>query len=110
LSLLFDSLDINNVMLVFSLALLEKKILLVSSQYSLLTYAAEAIRSLLYPFEWQHVYVPILPDCLIEFVASPTPFIMGVHSSYFRVSDLLRYATDVCTHDKSHSSSNYFTR
>ena len=40
---------------------------------------AEGITSLLFPFTWQHVYVPILPASLLHFLDAPVPFIMGLH-------------------------------
>jgi hypothetical protein len=55
----------------------------------------ESIRSLLYPFEWQHVFVPVLPACLTEFVGSPTPFIMGIHKSYYKPDEIAPYSTEV---------------
>ena len=53
--------------------------LLFSSHLSVLTTVAETLLTLLYPFKWEHVYVPVLPLQLLEFVNAPTPFIMGVH-------------------------------
>lgn len=42
---------------------------------------AECIISLLNPFKWQHVYVPILPSKLgLHYLDAPTPFIMGINS------------------------------
>lgn len=32
-------------------------------------------------YSYSHVYIPILPASLIEVLSTPTPFIMGVHSS-----------------------------
>ena len=58
---------------------LEYKVLLFSSHLSVLTTVAETLITLLYPFKWEHVYVPVLPLQLLEFVNAPTPFIMGVH-------------------------------
>ena len=40
---------------------------------------AEGITALVFPFQWQHVYVPILPASLMHFLDAPVPFIMGVH-------------------------------
>ena len=40
---------------------------------------AEGITALLFPFQWQHTYVPILPASLLHFLDAPVPFIMGVH-------------------------------
>ena len=40
---------------------------------------AESITGLVFPFAWQHVYVPILPASLLHFLDAPVPFIMGLH-------------------------------
>jgi len=40
---------------------------------------AESMLTLTFPFCWDHVYIPVLPLQLLEFVNAPTPFIMGVH-------------------------------
>lgn len=39
---------------------------------------AEGITSLLFPFTWPHVYVPILPATLHHFLDAPVPFVMGM--------------------------------
>ena len=83
LKLLFNCLSIGNVFKLFAACLLEQKILFVSCRYSLLTSIIELITSLIFPIIWQHTYVPILPELLIEFTHSPLPFIMGVHKNYF---------------------------
>lgn len=61
----FECLSPENVLLVFALALTERQIVFVSSQYSLLTSCAEAVTSLLYPLSWTHAYIPILPRELL---------------------------------------------
>ncbi len=47
-----------------------------------LTVCAETITYLIYPFFWQHIYIPILPRQLIDYVCAPMPFVMGVETSY----------------------------
>jgi len=37
--------------------------------------------ALLYPFEWQHTYITVLPSMLLDVVDAPTPYIVGVLSS-----------------------------
>lgn len=37
--------------------------------------------ALLYPFEWQHTFVTVLPTSLIDIVEAPTPYIVGILSS-----------------------------
>lgn len=46
-----------------------------------LTEACRALTALMYPFRYTHVYIPLLPAPLVEVLSTPTPFIMGVHSS-----------------------------
>ena len=36
----------------------------------------------MHPFIWHHIYIPILPHYLLEFVQAPTPFVMGVPAEY----------------------------
>ena len=33
-----------------------------------------------YPLEWSNVYVPIVPTALVDYLDSPTPFIMGLNA------------------------------
>lgn len=60
-NILFECLDLNNVLFVWYALTLENKVLLVSSQSSLLTLCAEILSALLFPMEWSHLYIPILP-------------------------------------------------
>jgi hypothetical protein len=38
----------------------------------------ESLLCLMYPFQWAHVYVPILPPMLENFLDAPVPYIMGL--------------------------------
>ncbi|XP_071955924.1 myotubularin-related protein 13-like [Antedon mediterranea] len=80
-ALLFQQLGIQNVITLFSLVLTDNKVLFHSSSYTRLTDACSAIHSLLYPFKYCYVYIPLLPEPLKEVLNTPTPFIMGIHSS-----------------------------
>ncbi|XP_072033934.1 uncharacterized protein [Amphiura filiformis] len=77
---LFDSLDVAHVIQVFASLLLERRVVMCSSKLSKLSSCSQAIAALLYPFAWQHVYVPVLPEKLIDMCCSPTPYIMGMLS------------------------------
>lgn len=63
-------------------ALLERPILLVAESASVLAPVAEALLALMRPFEWSHVYVPVLPRPLLELLDAPQPFLLGVLSSW----------------------------
>ncbi|ETK92547.1 hypothetical protein F441_04221 [Phytophthora nicotianae CJ01A1] len=75
--LLFDTLDVSTVLLVFTAALLENRILLVSSYLSVLMKVGESLRALMHPLSWPHVYLPVLPRRLLQYLECPTPFIFG---------------------------------
>lgn len=49
-----------------------------SSQYSLLFVSIQSFITLIYPFWWDHIYIPIMGAKLKDFVHAPTPFLMGV--------------------------------
>lgn len=72
---------IRNVLVLFCAIMTEHKILFHSKSYSRLTEACRALTALMYPFRYSHVYIPLLPAALVEVLSTPTPFIMGVHSS-----------------------------
>lgn len=79
---LFSTLGVDNVILLFTSVLLENQVLLFSGDYHKLMLVAECITMLLFPFTWQHVYVPILPTSLHHFLDAPVPYIMGLrHTS-----------------------------
>ncbi|KAJ8983459.1 hypothetical protein NQ317_013334 [Molorchus minor] len=80
-NLLFHQLGIRNVLVLFCAIMTEQRILFHSKSYNRLTEACRALTALMYPFRYTHVYIPLLPAPLIEVLSTPTPFIMGVHSS-----------------------------
>ncbi|RUS72247.1 hypothetical protein EGW08_019988 [Elysia chlorotica] len=67
---------------VFSSMLMERRIILCSSNLSILTQTVHALSALLYPFHWQHVYVPLLPLEMLDVVCAPMPYILGVLSAF----------------------------
>jgi len=80
-SVLFSTLSCRKIIQLFSSMLMERRIILCAHSLSLLTGCAHALQALLYPFEWQHVFIPVLPTSLIDFVCSPLPYMMGIHPS-----------------------------
>ncbi|XP_056131677.1 DENN domain-containing protein 5B isoform X2 [Lampris incognitus] len=76
----FSLLGVENLVQLFTCTLLEMQILLYSQDYQRLMTVAEGITTLLFPFQWQHVYVPILPASLLHFLDAPVPYLMGLQS------------------------------
>lgn len=77
-SILFECLDIPNILSLWKALVLERKILLVSSQHSILTVCAEILCSLLFPMQWSHLYVPLLPRMFSPMLDAPVPFLCGI--------------------------------
>ncbi|XP_028177390.1 DENN domain-containing protein 5B isoform X4 [Ostrinia furnacalis] len=80
LRVMFQTLGVECVVQLFTCVLLEHQVLLRSSDYNKLMLVAECAVSLLLPFSWAHVYVPILPAPLYHFLDAPVPFVMGLHA------------------------------
>ena len=75
-------LDHKNLITVFVGLTLERKFLFTSKNSNLLYHCTHALLSLLYPFEWQTGYVPVVPPNLLELTQALTPIILGVSSNY----------------------------
>eukprot|EP00986_Skeletonema_menzelii_P008652 scaffold3743_cov155-Skeletonema_menzelii.AAC.7 len=80
---LFECLDIGNVLFVWYTLACERKILLVSSQLSLLTICAEILCSMLFPMRWSHLYIPVLPRFLTPMLDAPMPYLCGISRDIF---------------------------
>lgn len=72
--ILFDCLDVENILHLWYCLTMERKVLLVSSQHSILTVCSEILCSLLYPMKWSHLYVPLLPKFLCPILDAPGTF------------------------------------
>lgn len=70
-------LDDDIVLLLLRALLLERNVLLLSSSLSSLCLVAEAMLGLLYPFAWQHLYIPMLPHALTELLHAPVTYFIG---------------------------------
>ena len=60
--------------------LLERRILVMSSQMSALTIVLESITKLMYPFEWHHVYVLSHLVYSSFLLLTSCPFVMSLSS------------------------------
>uniref|UniRef100_A0AAV2IQ48 UDENN domain-containing protein n=1 Tax=Knipowitschia caucasica TaxID=637954 RepID=A0AAV2IQ48_KNICA len=88
---------------VFSCLLLEHQVLLYSQDPQLLVVVGEVMCSLLFPFQWQHVYVPLLPAALSHFLDAPVPYLMGLQGQDRSQLDLPQEA-NLCFVDLDNSS------
>uniref|UniRef100_A0A1Y1MV99 UDENN domain-containing protein n=1 Tax=Photinus pyralis TaxID=7054 RepID=A0A1Y1MV99_PHOPY len=87
---MFLWLGVDIVVQLFTCLLLENQVLLKSADCQRLMIVAEGITTLLFPFTWPHVYVPILPASLEHFLDAPVPFVMGLYAT----SDNIKMASE----------------
>lgn len=80
---LFECLDIGNILFAWYTLACERKVLLVSGQLSLLTVCAEILSSLLFPMRWSHLYIPVLPRSLSPMLDAPMPYLCGISRENF---------------------------
>jgi hypothetical protein len=78
-----ECLSPSRLVLVFHLLLVEAPVILVSSQLSLLTAAAETLTALLFPFAYPHPYIPVLPAACAELIQMPTAFLVGLEAGLY---------------------------
>ncbi|PKU42429.1 denn domain-containing protein 2c [Limosa lapponica baueri] len=77
---LFRCLSVSHTIRVFASLLLERRVIFVADNLSTLSKCGHAAVATLYPFTWQHTYIPVLPTSMIDIVCSPTPFLIGILS------------------------------
>ncbi|VEU44558.1 unnamed protein product [Pseudo-nitzschia multistriata] len=99
---LFDCLDIDNILHLWYCLTMERKVLLLSSQQSILTVCSEILCSLLYPMKWSHLYVPLLPKFLCPILDAPVPYLCGVtRDDWFSVQKFVCDETIVVDLDRN---------
>jgi DENN (AEX-3) domain/dDENN domain len=78
---LFECLDVENIILVWRCLVLERQVLLTSTQLSILTTCSEIFLSLLFPMRWSHAYIPVVPCFMIPILSAPMPFLCGINKA-----------------------------
>lgn len=81
IQLCHSKLDSDTLLSIFASLLHERRILFYSTSLTFLTAVIHGMNQLLYPLHWQHIFIPVLPEDLIDYVCAPMPFICGVPQS-----------------------------
>ncbi|KAL0102788.1 hypothetical protein PUN28_018228 [Cardiocondyla obscurior] len=74
----YSAIDSHNMMMIFASMLYERRIIFISKRLSRLSACVQACNALIYPMIWQHIYIPVLPLSLIDYLLAPMPFLIGV--------------------------------
>ena len=88
---LFAALPTDQILFLLGCAMLELKIVFVSSNAGQLSASILALLSLLSPLLWPHPLIPLMPEALHTYCDAPFPVIVGVQTMPPNVADALRY-------------------
>ncbi|XP_078324597.1 uncharacterized protein LOC111125891 isoform X6 [Crassostrea virginica] len=77
----YNAVDTEKMMMIFASMLNERRIVITSKRLNRLTACVHASASLLYPMHWQHLFIPVLPAFLIDYLSAPMPYLIGAHKS-----------------------------
>ncbi|XP_051914236.1 DENN domain-containing protein 2D-like isoform X1 [Hippocampus zosterae] len=102
---LFRCLTDDEVLLVFAAAVLERRIIFIADELGTLSQVIHAVAALLYPFTWQHTFISIVPEILIDVVMAPTPYLLGVQK---HLLDLVTDQSDLLIVDLSENKKETF--
>ncbi|KAL0923386.1 hypothetical protein M5K25_007440 [Dendrobium thyrsiflorum] len=78
------ALSLESVLALVTAALLEKQVVVRCPNLGILSAIVFSIIPLIRPFEWQSLFLPVLPRKMIDFLDAPVPFIVGIQ---FKPSD-----------------------
>ncbi|XP_058499557.1 DENN domain-containing protein 2D-like isoform X3 [Solea solea] len=102
---LFGCLTDEEVLVVFAAAVLERRIIFIADELGTLSQVIHAVTALLYPFTWQHTFISIVPEILMDVVMAPTPYLLGVQK---RLLDLVIDQSDMLMVDLSEDKKDTF--
>jgi hypothetical protein len=77
------SLSPDNIVKAMNYIILERHVLFISNNIETLTPVIEALLALMYPFEYQLMYLPVVPYKLIDVLQTSCPYLLGLHRSLF---------------------------
>jgi hypothetical protein len=75
---ILETLGVESFLCLLSAVMCERRVLVIADSVDKLSSFILAIASMIHPFAWQHVFIPLLPSKLLDYVAAPMPYIIGV--------------------------------
>jgi len=74
----YNAVGVNNMITIFASMLYERRIIVTSKKLSVLSACVQAANLIIYPMSWQHIFIPVLPVQLMDYLCAPMPFLIGV--------------------------------
>ena len=80
----YNAVETNLMIAVFASMLHERRIIITCTRLSALSACVQAANTLIYPMFWQHIFIPVLPAHLMDYLSAPMPFLIGVPQPLFQ--------------------------
>ncbi|EPB66501.1 DENN domain protein [Ancylostoma ceylanicum] len=74
----YNAISSRQMLAIYASLLKERRIIFTGRKLSQLSSCILAASTLLYPMSWQSVFIPVLPESLLDMVMAPMPFLIGV--------------------------------
>lgn len=74
----YNAVSAANMMVVFASMLFERRIIVTSRKLTRLSACVQSANDVIYPMNWQHIFIPVLPAALVDYMHAPMPFLIGV--------------------------------
>ncbi|GFG31036.1 hypothetical protein Cfor_11423, partial [Coptotermes formosanus] len=74
----YNAVDAHNMMIIFASMLYERRIIFTSKKLYRLSACVQSANSVIYPMNWQHIFIPVLPMTLMDYLLAPMPYLIGV--------------------------------
>ncbi|CAI9107530.1 OLC1v1006903C1 [Oldenlandia corymbosa var. corymbosa] len=71
-------LSLEKILALITGVLLEKQVIMLCPNLGVLSAMVLSIIPIIRPFEWQSLFLPILPEKMLDFLDAPVPFIVGI--------------------------------
>ncbi|KAI9122003.1 hypothetical protein K1719_006692 [Acacia pycnantha] len=85
-------LSLDTVLSLFAGVLLERPVILACPNLGILSAAVLSLVPMIRPFQWQSLFLPVLPGRMLDFLDAPVPYIVGIQH---KPEDLMMKTTNV---------------
>nr|CAD7424686.1 unnamed protein product [Timema monikensis] len=74
----YSAVDGHNMMVIFASMLYERRIIFTSKKLYRLSACVQSANAIIYPMNWQHIFIPVLPMALMDYLLAPMPYLIGI--------------------------------
>lgn len=74
--------------IIFASMLFERRIIFTSKKLYRLSACVQSANEILYPMNWEHIFIPVLPQTHTDVLLAPMPYLIGLPYTLFQVIQL----------------------